>query len=158
MNDSIPALEQFIEPSPVQFSPSAPGWYALAGISLLILLVIAFLIWNNYRKNHYRRVAFDWLEQEEKKCLSNKEYYRLVYEAGMITKKITVFLHGYSELISLRGSEWLSYLKKTCPSVSFSSSDEQLMDQIYEINSELKEQQVIEFTDKIKHWIKKHKN
>ncbi len=157
MNDTIPELEQFIEPSPVQFSPNAPGWYVLGGIFLLILLIIAFLIWNNYRKNRYRRIALNWLELEEEKFFNNKEYGRLVYAGGMITKKITIFLYGNNEIASIRGSKWLAYLTKTCPSISFSSTDEQLMSDIYESNNNLKEQQVFEFIDKIKYWIKKHK-
>ncbi len=155
MNDTIPALEQFIEPSPISFSPAAPGWYALGIILLIILLTIVILCLIQYRKNRYRRAALDWLNKEEKKYLGNGQYAQLIYTSGMLTKQISIYLNENNETASLRGSEWLSYLSKTCPSVSFSTSDETIFNSIYE-NQNLNEQQTIDFTNKIKQWIKKH--
>ncbi len=157
MNDTIPALGQFIEPSPVRFYPSAPGWHVLAGIILLMLAGIVVFAFHRYRKNRYRRFALRWLEQEEQKYIANKEYDQLIYIANLLAKQICTHLTGNNQALILRGSDWLTYLSQTCPTLSFSSSEEEILKALYESPTGLSQQQAVDFSDKIKHWIKKHR-
>lgn len=156
MNDTISMLEQFIEPAPVRFSAETTGWHVLGGTILFMLLLAGLAMWHRYRKNKYRRVALGWLEREEKKYLGNREYSKLVYTANMLVKQISIHLYGNNTVAPLRGEDWLSYLSKTCPTISFSASDEKFLDMLYDPREMPDEQQTIDFTGKIKHWIKKH--
>ncbi len=158
MNDTIPALAQFIEPSPVKFAPDAPGWYVLCGVLILSLLLVAFLIYRKYKRNRYRREAIGWLEQMEKQLVGNHEYARIVYTADMLAKQISIQVYGREATAALRGSEWIDYLNKSNSSVSFSETDEHLLQSVYEKEVEISETQAMGFTTKIKQWIKKHQN
>ncbi len=156
MNDTIPALGQFMEPAPVRFSPEAPGWYTLGILFFLVLLGIAFLIWNSYRKNRYRKLAIRRLDQEEKKLEEKKDYISMVYVANMLVKQISINLDKREEVASLRGKKWLDYLNKTCSSVSFSESDEAILNAIYGTDKIPDAQHIFSFMNKIKTWIRKH--
>ncbi len=154
--DSIPALEQFIEPAPVQFTPDAPGWYVLGIIVILIVLLVLFLIYMNYRKNRYRKIALDWLNKEEKRFIDNQDYTRLVYTANMLAKRISIQVYGREKTASLHDSEWIDYLNKSCSSGSFTPTDEEIIRSVYDGNTKPDNRQATDFTAKIKHWIKKH--
>lgn len=156
MNDTIPALGEFIEPSPIRFIPEAPGWYALAGLFFILLLITGLLIWKHRKKNRYRRLALNWLNGEEKRLLETQDYTRLIYTADMLAKKISIHIYGRENTAQLRNQEWLDYLNKTCPSVSFSNEDETLVKAIYDPGINISEKQALTFTGKIKQWIKKH--
>lgn len=157
MRDTIPALEQFIEPTPIRFTPDAPGWYVVGGVLLVVLLCVAFFIYRHYRKNLYRRVALRWLEQEEKRFSNNREYVRMVYAADMLAKRISIQVYGRENTASLQGAEWIDHLNKTSPLVSFSTADERVIRTVYESEPQVNEQEASEFLSKIKRWIKKHR-
>lgn len=157
MNDTIPILEQFIEPSPVRFTPEAPGWHVLEIGLLILLLLVVFFIYRNYRKNRYRRNAINWLEIKEKQLINNNNYSDLVYTADMLAKQIGIQKYGKENVASLQGREWIDYMNKNCPFVTFSMADEQLIRSVYNPDIMPDKQQAVDFTAKIKQWIKKHR-
>jgi hypothetical protein len=88
--------------------------------------------------------------------LETQDYTRLIYTADMLAKKISIQLYGRENTAHLGSREWLDYLNKTCPSVSFSNEDETLVKAIYDPGISISEKQAVTFTGKIKQWIKKH--
>ncbi len=157
MDDSIPALGQFIEPAPVPFSFGAPGWYVVAGIFLLLVLLFIFVKWKSYLKNRYRYKAIRSLEEKEQQLLADQSYSALVYAAEMLMKRIAMERYGRERTASLQGKEWLNFLNRTISSDLFDSNDEKLMASLYLTDKDWNENQVKSFIDKVKHWIKKHK-
>ncbi len=157
MNDTIPALGQLIEPAPIQFSFGAPGWYILGGILLIVLCVGVFLSWKHYRKNHYRRMALQWLQQEEQRLIAAKEEAQLVYTANMLIKRIAMQLYG-REIASLRGKDWLDFIKQTDRSVCFNDEDIELLDALYTSDGQINNDRAVSFVNKTKHWIKTHRH
>lgn len=54
---SLQNLNDIVEPLPVDWWPPAPGWYVLAALLLVGLLVLALRIWRRWRRNRYRGQA-----------------------------------------------------------------------------------------------------
>lgn len=109
MNDTIPALGQFIEPSPIRFIPEAPGWYALAIVCLIILLFAGLLIRKYRKKNRYRRLALNWLDGEEKKCWKHRIIHGLFTRPICLPKKsASNYTAGRIQPILAAGSGWIT--------------------------------------------------
>ncbi len=156
-HDSIPALAQYIDPEPVHFTPDAPGWYVVAALLILALLVIAFFVWQYHHRNRYRRIALDWLEGEELRFLTASDYPHLVYAADMLLKRILIRLDKKEKVASLQGTSWLNYLNETCPSAAFTPADAETVSALYDSRRPLDKQQALAFTARAKHWIRKHR-
>ncbi len=158
MNNNISTLDQFIEPAPVRFTFEAPGWYILAGIILLILLICVALIVRNYIKNKYRRKAIKALQKEETNSIKQKQYADIIYKANMIMKQICIQLYTREACAGLRTKDWLEFLNQTSHSNLFQKENEKTIDSIYLTGNDLDEKETIAFLDKTKQWIKKHKH
>ncbi len=155
MNDSIPAIGQLIEPTPVRFSFDAPGWYVAGGVLAVLLLTACIIAWRRYRRNRYRRAALRWLQSEEQRLTPAKEYARLVYAADMLVKRIAMQRYG-REVSSLRGKDWSEYINKTWRS-EFTADDMKLLDDLYLSETSVDADRAGAFVDKAKQWIKTHR-
>ena len=63
---SLPELFELMHgnamPEPVSMLPATTAWLVFAGWISAILLLVAFRVWKNWRKNQYRRDALQLLE------------------------------------------------------------------------------------------------
>jgi len=50
-------LNDIVVPGPVAWWPLAPGWYVLAAMAMIALVVVAVRQWRRWRHNCYRRQA-----------------------------------------------------------------------------------------------------
>ncbi len=158
MKDSIPDLSPYIDPSPIAFTFDAPGWYVLGAIVVFAVLLGIFFRIRHYYRNRYRRMAIHLLEDNEKQALATEEYGKLVYNANMIAKQICIRLYGRQEAAPLRDSPWIIFLNKTGAPNTFSTADAQIIRAIYDPSVTIEKQQALNFTEKIKYWIKKHRS
>ena len=153
MKDDIGTL---IEPEPVGFSWGAPGWYVLAGLILLTILVLILLIYKHYQKNKYRRSAVSWLERREAEMFSQHPV-ALVYDAAVLMKRIAITRYGRIEVAGIRDDEWITFLNKCCKAPLFEAHDaEWLRKVLYASKQEVKQNDVRLFIGKTKTWIRKH--
>ncbi len=157
MNDSIPSLGQFIEPAPVSFRPDAPGWYVVAALVGLFILLIGLWFVFRYYKNRYRREAVKHVEHEEQRLIGAKKYTELIYIINALMKKITMVQHGREQTASLQGSEWLTFLNEQCRKPVFEVNDEQLLARLYLADNLPEEGETVAFVNKAKQWIKQHR-
>ncbi len=158
MNDTIPALSPYIEPSPVIFTFEAPGWYAV-GVLLALGAITAVILWiRHYYRNRYRHLAIRLVEENEKVAIAGGEYSKLVYNANMIAKQICIRLYGRKETASLKDAPWIIFLNRSSGSNIFSSADAQIIRDVYYPTVHTGKQQALHFTEKIKQWIKKHRS
>ncbi|MGC3946512.1 MAG: DUF4381 domain-containing protein [Chryseolinea sp.] len=153
MQDDIGTL---IEPQPVQFSWGAPGWYVLAGLVLVFVLVIVAMIVRHYRKNKYRREALLWLASREREI--NKQHPdQIVYDATMLMKRIAISRYG-REHAAIREGEWITFLNNACKSPLFSDTDSAWLTQaLYASGSDIASTDVQNYLNKTKVWIKRHR-
>jgi hypothetical protein len=95
---------KLIEPAPVAFSFSAPGWYVVGGLFLLSVFLVMYLIVRRYISNQYRRKALIFLADIEHEHCSAGE---MVYETNMLIKRIAMSRYGRQRVSALRADEWI---------------------------------------------------
>jgi hypothetical protein len=148
---------ELIEPAPVKFSYSTPGWYVLGALLLLFLIVIAWLLIRHYIRNLYRREAIKSLQQIETMYAANNNYTELVYETNMLAKRVAMFKYGRYNVAGLRGEEWINYMNSKWHKKSFNANDASLLTNNVYLFSPLPAEQASLFVSKTKDWIRKHR-
>ena len=98
-----------MEPDPIKFSFSAPGWYILLGLLLLFLLIYGMISYIKYRKNKYRRDAVEILLNLE---LSNNSSSYFITRVATVLKRVAISSFGREQVGALTGKEWLVYLDR----------------------------------------------
>ncbi len=149
-------IGSLIEPAPVKFSFAAPGWYVLGGLLFVLLLLLGFFMWRNYQRNKYRRKALQWLQEQEKALLPEKQFSALLYAADTLMKRVAVQRYGRDAAASLQGNDWIAFLNKT-GKATFDETDIQHLEQLY-TEKNIGEQATNLFVNKTKKWIRTHKN
>lgn len=98
--------------APPSFWPPAPGWWVLAGLALLMLLLAGRWLARHIRQRRYTRRILDELD-------SLSDFYSEESVAEFITAQSTLMrriaLNRYSRerVASLTGSDWLRFLDET---------------------------------------------
>ncbi len=157
MNDTIPAIGQFIEPSPVTFTFGAPGWYIVAALLVLCILLWAIWVLVRYYKNRYRREAVKRIDAGQEKLFSEAKYADFIYLANMLMKQISMLHYGRKEVASLQGKSWFEYLNSCCRKPIFNTEDENIVATLYLTENNNQQMQAEVFASKAKQWIKNHR-
>ena len=147
-------LGPLLEPDPIPFSFSTPGWYALAVV--LIISGALFLVkWvKNYNLNAYRRKAIAKVNQlktiDEKP--KNEETLRQLLT---ILKIVAVQAYGRAQVASLSGENWLNFLEAKGHDTPFTQYKQAIALSIYQ-QKKTDQKTVDEISDLTKKWIKTH--
>ncbi len=158
MTDTVPALEQFIEPAPIKFTFGAQGWYTLALALLACALVALALLLIRYHNNRYRRFYARQLKRKESELISAKKYAELVYTSNMLMKQICAQVYTRETASELRGKAWLDFLNRQLRKNIFDQADETALLALYQVQGKTSEDEALAFSAKAKHWIMKHKH
>jgi hypothetical protein len=127
MNEMQTDIGDIIEPTSVEFSFDAPGWYAVGAALVLVMLIVFYLLWRNYRRNKYRRTALQYLSDLEKKFTGNQ----LTYETNMVMKRIALRSIAREQVASLRNEEWINFLNASGKAGLFPDETKKVLNQIY---------------------------
>ena len=119
-----------IEPDPVRFSFDTAGCYFI-GIMLLLVAIILFYKWlHNYRKNAYRREALKELAAIKDKISENSSNAGL-NQLFILLKLVAIQTYGRSEVASLYGKEWISFLEEKGKETPFSNYASEFNNTLY---------------------------
>lgn len=116
-------LGELYEPSPVQFTFETVGWPILGALVIVVLLIIAFYSYRNYRRNQYRREALRVLEG-----ISRPDQVLAIF---MVLKKTAIHAFGREEVAGLSGIEWLKFLERTGKNVQIIDQEKQVESSLY---------------------------
>ncbi|MCP5163913.1 MAG: DUF4381 domain-containing protein [Pseudomonadales bacterium] len=108
--DPLAALHPLREPSPIGWWPPAPGWWAVAGVCLLALLLLGYVLWRRYRANAYRRKALARLEQLWLEQRRQPDLPRFLGELNTLLKAVAITAYPRRELAACSGDKWLAFL------------------------------------------------
>lgn len=147
---------KLIEPAPVPFSFGAPGWYVLAALLLLLLVLLVSWAWRYYQKNKYRKYALNWLNEKEQQWLQSGDYETLVYETGMLLKRVAMRKYGRENIAGKRGAAFTTYINSTWRARAFTEADEYLLSQEIYHSEAIEAEKAMSFVGKVKQWIKQH--
>ncbi|MBB3699748.1 DUF4381 family protein [Flammeovirga yaeyamensis] len=141
----------FIPPEKVDMTPNAIGWWIIAGLVGLVVLVMIVKWYINYLNSTYRRTAIQQIDEMiAQQTTSNDK----VYHINQILKRVALTTYSRTEVASLQGAEWVSFLNDHSKS-KFNSQEEELM-----INAPYMKTEQINNVESLatsaKKWIKSH--
>lgn len=99
---SLDNLREIILSPPVPWWPPAPGWWVLFALLTVVAVIAAFRAWRRWRAAAYRRAAL-----RELAAAANAS------AIAEILKRTALVAYPRTEVASLSGSAWLSWLAQT---------------------------------------------
>jgi hypothetical protein len=141
-------LHDLYEPAPVPFRFDTPGWFILAGIILLIILIVVFVQLRKYIRNRYRREALQKLARLDSSgpC---------IMPLFVILKQTAMHAFGREKVGPLYGKEWLSFLEETGKDVHMSDYQEQVVQALY-TGKEMEPDMQKHMLSNAENWIRTH--
>lgn len=111
--DPLANLHPLREPMSVGWWPLAPGWWLLALAVLLLLLLGAYLLWQRYRANAYRRLAQHKLSEIESLYAQDGDSIRAASELNALLKSTALHCYPRQDIAALSGQRWRDFLNET---------------------------------------------
>jgi len=102
MNDeilSLDGMQDIVLPSPVEWWPLAPGWWALSAIAFVVSILLALAMVRHWRRNAYRRAALRELRQAAD-----------IATVATLLKRTALAVYPRETVASLSGERWLHWL------------------------------------------------
>lgn len=143
-----PELTPLYEPDPVAFTFETIGWKVVAGLLLIGLMVLAYVLTRNYIRNRYRREALAELERMEG---GPGEVPRIF----AVLKRTAIQAFGREKVADLHGREWLRFLEQTGKQVRLLDYESQILGATYG-SGETASQTMVEILSNAKKWVKTH--
>ena len=121
MNSPVPQLplRDIHLPDPISWWPPAPGWWILS--ALLIVGTVLAVIYTQYRRkrNRVRRMSLKEIDAIQYAFSVHKERARVVRELSVLLRRVCVSRYPRTEVASLTGFEWMSFLDRNLDSRPF---------------------------------------
>ncbi|BDD03073.1 DUF4381 domain-containing protein [Aureibacter tunicatorum] len=150
---STAELHPILEPEAVSFSFDTLGWKIVFVLMFLLVLGLLWMLVSWYRANAYRREALRLVDEFEASENSNEAK---VAESLKILKSLAILKFGRDKVAALKGKEWLVYLESLASGkVSLIKFDTMINKALYSSGA-LDANEVMEFNDNVKKWIRTH--
>jgi len=133
-NDALQGLRDIHLPGPVPFWPPAPGWWLLA-VLVVLLLVLAGWLWKRYRRMAYRRAALLELQQLRQALAHGQEDTPIIVGLSILLRRVAISRYGRQQVAALSGTAWLEFLDRTGRTTHFSTQGRALLDAPYRRNT-----------------------
>lgn len=113
------------EPESVATWPPAPGWWLVAVIFLVLLILFYIKAVRYNRKRAYRREALHQLMLAREAYRTSGDGSRYAQEILEVTKRaaLTAYPSDSQRIAGLHGAAWLKFLDSTCPICKFDSEE-----------------------------------
>jgi len=117
MNDagSLQNLNDIVLPGAVPWWPLAPGWYVLASLLVVVLLVLSVRMWNARCLNRYRRQALAELAQMRPENGADS-----LQQLPDLIKRAALAAWPRERVASLSGAAWHRFLDESSACERFS--------------------------------------
>lgn len=125
MNPSIPGateleLRDIHLPDAISWWPPAPGWWIIAGV-LVLTLLLGYMARKYYRSKAIHRHIVTEIETIKNNYQSNKNTYTLIQSLSVLLRRCCISFYPRHETAGLTGKDWLRYLDSTYPEKHASS-------------------------------------
>ncbi|MBF0427335.1 MAG: DUF4381 domain-containing protein [Magnetococcales bacterium] len=119
MNTEPLPLRDIHLPDPLSWWPPALGWWIVAMIPTLLLLV--WWLYRHWLKRHrIRKAALLELNQLAQTFALHQDVPQFTSELSALLRRVCLMRHPRSQVASLAGEAWLQFLDQGLPSPSFS--------------------------------------
>ncbi len=148
-----PAIET--SPLAIEAWPPAPGWWILAFLAALTILLSFYWLWNRWQRNKYRREAIKELDGLLQSYAAHGDTAEYLQDYQRLLKRVALTRYNRQDVANLTGESWVAFLDKSSDSNEFTMGDGQiLIDGNYQAAPEAN-------IDKLhslgQHWIRKHR-
>ena len=103
---SLNNMHDIIVPNAVGFFPLAPGWYILLLLFFTLLFHFALKRYRIYKKEQYRREAFESLAQLQQRNRKN------TLALLSLAKRVGLSAYGRENIAILNGDDWWDFIEK----------------------------------------------
>ena len=103
---SLNNLHDIVLPEAVGFFPLAPGWYILLLLFLTLLFHFALKHYRIYKKEQYRREAFESLAELQQKNREN------TLALLSLAKRVGLSAYGRESIAILNGEDWWDFIEE----------------------------------------------
>lgn len=152
-------LKEFIEtsaPPLISWWPQTLGWKLVPVFFLFFALKKAYLLWQEYKRNAYRREALTWLN--DLPSFHNLEQQAVYRQLPALLRKTALTAFKRSQICHLQGSDWDAWLDKQCEKTAFTTRcAKQLHRLSFSPSPQLSPEQMHALINEISLWIKFHR-
>jgi len=157
---SLEKLHEIILPDPVSWIPRTIGWYAIFGLILFVACWWAYRRLRHFRKNRYRRLALEGLVVIEQELQRPEKRAKALAEIPVLLKRAALSAFPRSEVASLSGEKWLTFLDKTIGAKDFTEGEGRLLPELayapVQRITQLSDEQIGNLLQLVRRWIKGH--
>ena len=125
--DHLAQLRDIHQPNMIENWPPAPGWWLLAILALVFLIVVINRCLRHWRDNQYRREAI----KEINELLKDWQYHQndQVYLTSLqeLLKRVALTAFPRDKVASLTGEAWVQFLDRSTDSRDFSVGEMELL-------------------------------
>ena len=102
-------LHALVEPAPVPWVPQTIGWLVVTIWLVAVIAIIALRAVSRWRSNRYRRAAL----AELRRISADPSHPLLAQEVAALLKRTALAVFPRSDVASLYGTDWASFLART---------------------------------------------
>ncbi|KGE04231.1 DUF4381 domain-containing protein [Pseudohaliea rubra] len=117
--DPLAALKPLRTPPPVEAWPPAPGWWVLAALGLIAVLILALLALRAWRRRAFLRAARR--ELAELRARLGGDPAGLTAAVNTLLKRVALACYPRRDSAALSGRRWLAFLDATAPAQPFAA-------------------------------------
>ncbi len=154
MNNPLNRLRDIHLPDPVSWWPLAPGWYVLAALMAILLIVAAyqFLQWRRWQKP--KRAALKLLEEYQLQANNPNNNALISARISELLRRVALVYYPREQVAGLSGEDWLDFLNHSSRNLSFSPVRELLLEAPY---SSLPPSSLTPLFNRARAWIKQRR-
>lgn len=142
-------LHDIVLPLAPNWWPPAAGWFVLAGVLFILLLLSAAKFVTGWWKSRYRRAALAELKQIE----AAADRTEALPQLAALVKRTALAVYPREQIAGLSGDAWLQYLDASARTTSFTTGAGRQLERGYERGEQLP---APELFVAVSHWIQHH--
>jgi Domain of unknown function (DUF4381) len=156
---SLDRLHDIVAPPSVPWWPPAPGWYGIATVILVLLLVFILRSIIHWQRNRYRREALAEFARQEKFLGDPFRRSAALAALAELLKRVALTAFPREQVAALTGPAWFDFLDRTGSTTMFASDAGPILARAtYDplAATRLEEQEIRETAALVRHWIVYH--
>lgn len=141
-------------PEAIGWWPVAPGWYVLAALLIIALLIVGFFLKRHGSNVRARRQALRLLTVYEQEYVDKGDSQLSASRVSELLKRVALAYFPRAKVAALQGEDWLLFLNNTSKGVDFNSVRTDMLETPYQ-PSRVRDLQLLFST--ARQWIKQRR-